>query len=251
MTITATTPASPWGTEGVRLTMFPLVQVQGADTVLRLWRGITRGGEPDETSSKASVATHVVHGQFNGGRLVVVAQIGRIDIQYTAEPSPPGVAPATLGSRESVIGDFLERAQPLLGDVPPLQRLAFGAVFLQTAESREAGYRALIGFLPTLKLDAENSTEFLYQINRPRPARDHAEMAINRLMKWSVQGLTVVQLGQPLHLPGRAPTIHSPRLEVDISTPADYAELPSSWVSGLLAEMVELAQEMATKGDVP
>ena len=51
--------------------------------------------------------------------------------------------------------------------------------------ARELGYRELGRFLPAVRLD-EDSSDFSYQINRPRRSTVIPELSVNRLSKWSV-----------------------------------------------------------------
>lgn len=249
---------NPWSADGVRLTLFPLVQLQGLDTITKMWRGIAGGAVPDETTSKAMSASHLVHGAFGNGRLLVATQPGRIDVHYTVEPQPAIISPNILGPADDVLRLFQERTTSLLTDVPAMHRLAFGGIFVQPAESRQAGYRALSQYLPSLTIDVDNTSDLLYQVNRPRASVVIEGMQINRLTKWSVQGIMALQFTEPAvglaGLPNRQPSavhaIYSPRLEADMSTVANGQELPASKLAGLLAELIDLTHEIAVKGDI-
>src|SRR5436190_1193852 len=71
--------------------------------------------------------------------------------------------------------------------VAPITRLAFGAVLAQPTEDRHSGYVQIAKYLPSIRLDVDGSSDFLFQINRPRPSRVGIEnLLINRLARWSV-----------------------------------------------------------------
>lgn len=248
-------PLSTWNADNVRLTLFPVVQLQGLDVVTRVFRIVTGGSEPDETTSKASAATHIVHGTLAGGRLIVAAQPGRIDVQLALDALGGPTLPLSLGPSETVLGDFLRRVRPIFDDCPPVHRLAFGALLLQKADSIAGALKTLEPFLPSLRLDAETSTDLLYQINRPRPTRtDVAGLRINRLAKWSAQSISTVQFGAAIpSISGvSSPMVtYSACLEADISTVADQRELPAASLAALVEEQVDITREIATTGDIP
>ena len=258
MTTTASSSTPEWGIESARLTLFPTVTLQGMDVVQRIWRQLAEGVEPEESTSKTSAAAHIVHGPVGAGRLITATQPGRIDIQFTVEVD---VAPVTylLGPSGDVLPNFRDRLQPLVKDCPAVHRIAFGVVFLQPTDTRETGYRALERYLPALKLDAEGSSDLLYQINRPRPSQSVEGLSINRLMKWSVQSMNLVQMQQQVLGSAivAAPTFvtgasgFSARLEVDLSTAVTGREILAASLPALVDEHVQIAAEIAARGDVP
>ena len=117
-----------------------------------------------------------------------------------------------------------------------------------------SGNRVVQGFLPDVKLDADGSCDFFYQINRRRKAAVIEGILINRLTKWSViQGGGI---GIAVHPNVEPRVLHSPeffscRLELDMNT----AGLPESPMPGpdvieLFDELVQLGEEIANQGDI-
>ena len=108
----------------------------------------------------------------------------------------------------------------------------------------------LRGYLPAVEISVDSS-DFLYQINRRRPSRVVDGITLNRLSKWSVQkaqGVTVLGDGTV----ERQPIEFSCRTELDInSAPEHTDELPKACLQDLFIECVELADELAVRGDVP
>jgi len=249
---TATQKPAPWGTESVRLTLFPLVALQSTETIAGMWRQMA-GADPAETTSKPAVATHQVQGPFRDGMLIIGSQPGRVDVIYAAPPQPLSPEPATLGPYETVVSALLETVGFVLTDGPPLYRLALGCVFLTPTPDRAAGYRSLEPFLPCLKLEPENSSDLSYQINRPRQSLGPVDdLLINRISKWSVQLTTAMfSLGG-----GTGPSLlplqrYAARLETDVNTGPREAELPRAALPALVDELRRLTFELAQAGDLP
>ena len=141
---------------------------------------------------------------------------------------------------------------------PPLQRIAFGAALQLPAKDRTEGYEILGKFLHQVKLDPAGSSEFMYQINRPRPSSTGIDdLVINRLAKWAV-GAT--QRATYTVVPGvPAPTQMADverefyaRLNLDINTSGEFkGELPPDKLLLILEELINIAKELAEKGDIP
>ena len=105
------------------------------------------------------------------------------------------------------------------------------------------------------QLDPEHSSDFAYQINRPRKSERGLQcLKINRLSKWSVillQGFQIsVGQGVPKLLPVAVPQAAC-CLQLDINTDEDHqTEFPRENIVAIFEELVESAQEIATKGDI-
>ncbi|MDQ7034545.1 MAG: hypothetical protein Q9P01_06835 [Anaerolineae bacterium] len=118
--------------------------------------------------------------------------------------------------------------------------------------STEAGYEKLTELLP-FKIDAENSSDFFYQINRRRNSNTISNLELNRLSKWSVLKLqtalirTDIAANQLITLP----EAYACRLELDINTIQNFeGELDQDKLSDLFYELINLGKEIATKGDI-
>lgn len=250
-----------WQVELTRITAFygqlPPEKKEGWNT---WWNDLV--GVPPEHSSfrqRDSISQH--EGPFNGGVLILALQPGRIDWYLTAkqaeeEPDSPGglslLKPEAIAKFQDLISRWM-----LLESYPPLIRLAFGQVLLQPVESREAGYLQLRTYLPSVDLRPE-STDFLYQINRPRQSTTVPGLRINRLCKWSV--ILASKISFIFSTGQKETTSFSPRLvdseqacrvELDINTlPEHQSEFDRPTSSAVFEELVLLAKEIAEKGDV-
>lgn len=250
-------PISAWQVESLRVTAFPTSPAPAGD--LSWWTSLM--GEPPETRiTQPKRGGHREEGSFLGATLVNQVQPNRVDWLLTLTPSlEPGVMDLPT------IGPFPELLEPFVGlmhrwleleTCPPLWRLAFGAILLVPVESREPGYRHLSAYLPSVHLDPVGSSDFLYQINRPRGSNSGvAGLTINRLCRWSVALIQLVGFpaGVPLPLDRMIEQQrHACRLELDINTsPSFRVVLPREQVPLVFRELVDLAREIVGEGDVP
>jgi hypothetical protein len=161
----------------------------------------------------------------------------------------------TIGSFQDCLDSFLELMTRWFKISPSLRRLAFGVILALPVDDRKSGYELIANYLPNVKLDPVGSSDFLYQINRLRNSELVSDLEINRLSKWSVvkQGLARVDL-----LPEARVSLFpssdtfSCRLELDINTSADYkSDLPADKLTSVFLELVDLAKEIAVRGDIP
>jgi len=134
------------------------------------------------------------------------------------------------------------------------QRLALGVVVLAPVTDRLEGYRAVQPYLPAVKLSPETSSDFQYQINRPRISTVVTGLKVNRLSHWSVavqRQIGFVGTLQGLHQ-AEAFETYACRAALDVNSDADRTEpLPREHVSNLWQEFEGLAIELANGGDVP
>ncbi|MCI0545791.1 MAG: hypothetical protein L0027_00725 [Candidatus Rokubacteria bacterium] len=132
--------------------------------------------------------------------------------------------------------------------------MAFAGVLLQSVENHDGGYRLLDRYLPHVVLDPEAS-DFSYQINRPRLSSAPVNgLRINRLMKWSVarvQRMSISPGTERATVAPLGPMQFACRLEFDVNTASDNERtLPASSIPAILDELIGLAQEIASQGDV-
>jgi hypothetical protein len=197
--------------------------------------------------------------------LQVVCQPGRIDWNYAIgfqAPDPTGKI-TTLRSIPAQQGleEFWRRLRPWMEIAPECNRLAVGCNARYPVASKEEGYVRLQNFLHNVRIDPTGSSDFLYQINRPRPATSvNFPLKINRLSKWQVVtpyfALGAVPLGpvaslSPSQLVASNPS-HQCRVELDVNTAADNSQvLDRVTLQRLSQEMVGIAGEILRQGDRP
>ena len=253
-------PLTAWQTELLRLTAFPtsVAEVSGID-----WWADLFGRAPESSTVRTTKGERLEEGPFEQGALRLSIQPFRIDWYFLkGEYHQEQQEDVKLEMAFPTIGPFPEAADKFLklmlswlapSVCPPLHRLAFGAILLQPVESHEAGYRRISNYLPDIKIDP-SSRDFHYQINRQRNSLSEIEgLKVNRLNKWSVLRGAMYQFGL-----GRVksfqrevgPEHFECRLELDISSSAEFPELPAKTLGILFQEFVKLGKEIASKGDI-
>lgn len=246
-----------WDVEFLRVTAFPS---QTAEFKYDDWWQKVVGIEPDTHLVQAKLMETRFQGAFEGGQLTLRLQPGRID--WLLGP-PPRSEERTMEELIPSVGRF-DEACPRFKELvdrwlplsPPLSRIAFGGVVLLPVADRLTGYKRLVPYLPSVKVDAEGTRDLQYRINRRRISQTGMkDLQVNRLSTWSVGTITFKAVsitgGQPpMVLPGEQ--VFVCRLELDVNTAAEFSsvfvqeQLPESF-----NELVHLATEIIEKGDIP
>jgi hypothetical protein len=238
--------ATLWHAEVLRVTGFPS---PSASIKSQNWWSEVAKGLPDSRQEQPKRGVVREEGDFEDVRLILETQPTRID-WYLVKP-PDAEVPTFDFTTASRFDDAIRR---WLHVAPPLIRLAFGAVLIFPVISREEGYLKLSKFLPGIKLDPEGSSDFSYQINRPRKISlgENLDIKINRLSKWSVAMKEIRHFTPSLEQFVAASREHLCRLELDISTPQDFkGNLPQLDLDQILVTLIELGREIAREGDIP
>jgi hypothetical protein len=243
---------SAWQAENLRLTAFinPAERIDPST-----WWECLVGEAPETKLQKPKTGEQEEKGRFKKGYLALQVQPTRIDWRFSSVLEQEKLLEAfpTLGSFPEALRSFVELMTKWLKMCPPIDRLAFGALLVLPVEDKRTGYRQLSALLP-LEVDAEGSSDFTYSINRPRPSKSGIpNLKINRLSKWAfvVLRLAAVSVGRHVgHAPYDGPS--ACRLELDINTAAEFeGELPQEHILRIFDELVDLGQEIASKGDIP
>lgn len=245
--------AIDWQAESFRLTAFlsPSTQIREQDW----WKKLT-GDSPDRKTSEPKAGIQQEEGRFKDeqtdGQLVLTIQPTRIDWQLVPLLDDPNSVVPAIGTFSESVNLFLKLMLRWLENSPSIQRLAFGAVLNKPVNSSKEGYKQISSYL-SFDLD-ENSSDFLYQINRPRKSTSTgiSDLLINRLSKWSVSILAgfAFDPSKPEQYITRPPQF-SVRLELDINTTPDFSiERNSESLPEIFQELVEMGKEIATKGDI-
>lgn len=258
--VAAVVPARPdvssWLSQALRLTAFPTPDAQLGEVTW--WADLT-GAPPETRTSQPRKGIMQQEGPFQGGVLTVKTEPLRIDwvLGKSTETIMEEDTMPVLGRLTETLpafADLMKRWFALQG-VPPMNRLALGAVLIQPVDTKEEGYRRLSSYLHNVRVEPELSSDLLYQINRRRPSRTGIpNLQINRLSKWSV-ALTVrrsIMAGPGGVSIAASEPVHACRLELDINTIPEYiGPLPSERRGELVDEFVDLSIEIAREGDIP
>ena len=241
-----------WQVASLRLTLF---RTKPIETVIPLWETLT-GEKPEKVDSQPRANIIVEEGVVVLGSLKHISDPLRInwnllpsqEQQKKAEPFP------TLGSLSETKGHFIKMMNDWLSSdaVPETNRIALGSVFIIVNENRASAYKQLSALLHHVTIDIENSTDFLYQINRPIQSNIESDIIINRLSKWSaprIMGLGILLGEKPEVIRDNRGYVVS-RLELDINTSQDNKSIFSKEkLILLLQELSDLGDQISTEGD--
>ena len=242
-----------WQVENLRLTAFPSPSVQF--NLETNWWADLMGVPPENSILQARQGILRQEGQLEDKRLTLTIHPDRINWLVAASEVEEAIALPVIGPFEEMLSIFL----PLMfrwfesDTCPPLSRLAFGAILLSPIDSKQLGYQQLDRLLPSVELDTEGISDFLYKINRPRATTTQIEeLQINRLSTWSVATLRQVNfiMGQTVSASQRS-EVFACRLELDINTNQDFNdELQPVQLPEIFNELVDFGREIAREGDV-
>lgn len=244
---------APWEAERLRITVFltPAAPLPSAE----LWEQVV-GEAPDKKVEQPRIGVMQCEGPFASGKLVLRVQPARIDWLYVPsdEINIESSIPPVVGSFDDAMEEFTPRMKQWLRTNSDVQRLAFGPSLDLFVNDHECGYQRLNSLLTAVEVDPTTS-DFRYQINRPRPAESvPGDMRINRLSNWSVRAWKVVPVTpQGMNLSGAGVTAkYGCHLDLDINTDAERAEdFSQDVLEPLLDELISLAKEITEEGDIP
>jgi hypothetical protein len=243
--------AALWSPTAIRLTAF---LSPNQDPIKQNWWEEIFTSPPENRNTKPRTLEQTDEGAFENGKVTLNLTQGRIDWLYNAtESGTENFQFAMLGTFQENLDIFIEIVDKwfALPSLPSLQRLAFGTVLLHPVNSLVEGYDLLEGFLPSIKINTKNASDFLFQINRPRPSKTNISgLEINRVAKWAVLSLNASIL-KPNSPVVNVPEIFAAHLELDINTSQRYKEnIPTDKLSNIFIEMVDLGKEITQKGDI-
>ncbi len=214
------------------------------------------GAMPKEVVSRPGESVRY-EGEFEGQKLSLIFRGERVD--WVLQPIQDlhdtlVMKPPTFNPIAEYLILFQKVIKKWLASCPNVIRLAFGTNLVSGVSDRPEGYSRLSGYLPEINLRGSDFTDFLYQINRPRPSRHSSSVTINRLIKWTViQSQSVsVRMGDtvPAKVENLAPWTAC-LLELDINTsPNSNLQDISSRTLVFLSELQNLGNEISMSGDV-
>lgn len=242
-----------WQAQLLRLTIF----TQSDQLNPQLWWDEVVGEAPDTINSQPKLQRFLAESNYGLGKLTLKTQPDRVDWIYAAvEPGNPQEI-ASLGEYEEALKIFLEISSRWfkLKGIPSGVRVAYGCILIQPAEDRPSAYEILDSFLPSVNLD-KNSSDFVYQINRPRELEFSAlKIKVNRLSKWAtganIQQDIVLSEGRPFRGKVTLLSLYS-KLELDINTTPEFTGvIDTDTLPLIFNSLTELGDEIATNGDIP
>ena len=240
-----TSELTSWNLESIRLSVFLAEQPNPAQD---WWKQVT-GLEPETTVNKRQTGELTDEGTFGNWRLALnintLAQ-NRVDwIAYPPAPSLIGFSHIGQYVEQSEL--FFEALQGWLADTcPPSIRIAFGAVLINELQDKKTGYQMLQSFLPIIKADLANWSDFFFQVNKKGVSKAVNYLEINQLTKWNALRLTRVIFESTNVSPI---DFHACRLELDINTSAENTSLiDRNLIPAVSAELRKIANGYASEG---
>lgn len=190
------------------------------------------------------------------GNLIHIANPIRTDfhLQPSEEQLKETSSFPVIGTYSEINKQFIEliTASIIDASAPEINRIALGTTVLQPGENKESCYKILSEYLPHVEIDIENSTDFLYQINRPINSLLESGLVINRLTKWSAARFAGfgIMIGDRSEIVPDAKERFACRLEIDVNTSQYHTEILSkNNLPDIIHELNELCVRIMAEGD--
>jgi hypothetical protein len=244
-------PLEEWSVAQLRLTIFPKKQIA---VPVEDWWTAAVGEPPENVQHDRKKAITFAVGQIDSAQLAVVQLPGRVDWTWEPVPNPlemfeslPG-----LGPFETAVARFRGWIGQWAPNCPESARIAFGTGLRLSMPDRFAAYHELCNYL-NFDIDGKNSSEFLYQINRPKSLQIGSQnVAINCLSKWSAGVLRIVRSQFPSGSQTLPTTeLNFVNLEIDINTVPEFGGVFTRQdIVPTLDRFSKLGAEIVREGDL-
>jgi hypothetical protein len=241
-----------WQVESLRLTLF---RAKPTETIIPLWETLTRE-RPEKVELQPRANIIIEEGTVVLGSLTHTSDPFRVN--WTLSPSQEQQRRTdsfpTLGSLSQTKSHFIKMMNDWLTSevAPETKRIALGSIALIITKNRASAYKQLATFLHHVQIDIENSTDLSYQVNRPIKSTVDPDLIINRLSKWSAQGVYGIGflVREKPEVIKDSKRYAATRLELDINTSqARQNPLSKEKLVPLLQELSQLADQISTEGD--
>lgn len=242
----------PWRALGIRLSVFPATAWEAPQDV---WQDAV--GEPPETDQRQPREhARIQSGPWREGSLQLTSSP-----MATVWQASPGATEVGLPNLEGwavadVLPDFLSITRPWLVSAEfEIKRIGFGLNAVLSASDRISSYKILRDIINSANVDPENTSDLIYQINRPLPSKSMGDQVrLNRVMKWHAPRFGSVRFqiisGEPSAAAGPNEAYFA-CLESDTNTPADLPRhLDHALIGAIYDELVDLAWKTLEFGEI-
>lgn len=239
-----------WLAETLRVSVFAM---PGTPLTPKSWEDVF-GTQPDQVMRQPGMPS-IQAGAKDAARWQIMHQLNRVDIIVSPEsPTSPPTDIMTVGEFEARLSPLLNLAAKVIDPTAVVQRIAVGAILLNTVDSIRDGLRRFQTIVPQVRRLPENSTDIFFQINVPIVTSDPIpEFLVNRLVKWQITNIYLLGVQQaPSVFPQLTTTAVRPvlRLELDINTPMERTTpIPTDKLEALLGRLGEIAKGLAKTGE--
>ena len=256
-----TTPDAPqpnikWLAQQLRITVFHSAANLG-DRIHGYWTEAF-GSMPQQDETRNLEGVRVLGGQVGGMQWAMNLRPDRTDI--LAQPNVPatenpGVWIAFEGTERQAIERLVDPGHRLIDLISGINRLAVGTSLVAPGPDLPGAYAKLRLALPGLNAEPPNTADFLFRNNRRRQSKHSSSLSINRVATWSIaQGQTVSYSSTRGGRASADASIveYAANLQLDINTVHVDAsrQIPAEKAKDILTELVEMATEIAHRGDV-
>jgi hypothetical protein len=240
-----------WVAAQVRVTAFG---VGGAwDPPPQAWQELELGEAGSFTRSKGET---IEQGAALGHWLVVQTGRSRLDFYHVPDPGSEDAHFGDIGEAREAADRVINFVAPWMRrSCPDIGRLALGLTARSPVPDVRTGYQILGSMLP-VRIDPDGSSDFSYQINRPRDLISVPGMRVNRLSQWGVIQIGQLMADLTIRDGGASGEFQSGRSQhwcqavLDINTAPSEQAIPRDKVPDVLAEFLGLALEIVEKGDI-
>lgn len=251
-------PSIEWSAQQLRATIFHATGDVG-NIIHDYWiKAFNVAPQQDETRNLEGV--RIVSSQAGDKHWVANIRPDRVDIilqPANAPNSESGDVWNKFGNPyREVPRELLQPSHLLIDMVSGINRLAVGALLLAPAAGISDAFAKLDTVLPGLRLGDLDAPDFSFHVNRRRRSQISSGLSVNRLSTWSIaQGQTVsfgpVGSGGGSAASGRIQYAASLQLDINTVQIDPSRGIPSDKAKEILGELVNLALEIADRGDVP
>lgn len=244
-----------WKAFMARIAFFPGMPLPSPlPSALDLYRRVW-GGDPESFQKSENALIPSVAKSRRGGLIVnCVTEPKRIIFDLTAVPKRTAQMTMNLIDHpidiQNTLTDIIDinYKKPILNSV---LRVAFNMHFLSLRPTYTEANKAVNKIIPNqYGVTLKDEEDFIFQINRPRSSREHQDIKINFITKWSVENFHVLAISIPI---GGMPATSginasSPNIERFIAakvlfdnnnTPIENRTLTSQEQSDLLRESLD------------
>ena len=241
-----------WDVENLRITTF--IRDRSIEQIIqdKWWENINE--VPLDTEQiYHQQKVKVQQGIINGHNLTVQSQSNRIDwiltsgIPMSNESQQNAVSPS-----QNPLESLLQIAQKWSKACPSSSRLAFGASLVKQISDMRRGYKDLMRFLPNLKLNPDDISDLIFQVNRRKKSTSASDIMINRIGRWSIVqvkniGVTVDASGTPISSLNQEH--YACKLDLDMNTVHSSDDITRSNIYPIFKELITYGCTIANKGD--
>ena len=218
-----------------------------------LWQKVVEA-QPESTDTRLREGITRVVGSLDHNSVVLATQATRADWLVQPAPKPnhqPDLSPV-LYAGEDVLPTLRRALDVTLGETPEFNRLAFGVSLIRQVAEPQSALREISAYLPSIDFSSMEGPDFVHQLNRRRPSTAVPHVLINRLARWSISQVGAIQIRIWGQSPVHASDIGTARqLLLDVNTAPAATAIPTEKAPRLFEELLVLAAEIATEGDIP